>query len=53
MTRQRLSGLAFVLAAAAFFAVSVTNERRGVWVALGVVFLVLGIARLGRSRRGT
>ena len=49
MTRQRIAGLTFIGVGIVFLFVSSTNDRPAVWLALGAVFIALGVGRLVRS----
>jgi hypothetical protein len=52
MSKQRLSAMGFFFAAAVFFFVGVRAEPRHMGLTvLGIVFLVLGIGALRRTRR--
>ena len=49
MSPQQLSAGAFLLAGAVFFFIGLRSEpRQTVWIVLGVVFLILALARLRR-----
>lgn len=51
MTKVRMSLLWFIVALLFFIVAMVRSEQRAVWIALGAVFLILGITATKKSRR--
>lgn len=49
MNRNRTAGIAFVVMGVSFLGLYFLGDRGVVWLALGVVFILLGSARMRRG----
>lgn len=52
MDRRYIGAALFLFAGAVFLFIGLRSEpRQTIWIILGLLFLVLGLARLARTRR--